>query len=58
MDRQSFKDLIQTKFKMVRIEAGHTLDTLAPTIGISKKNLVQIEEEKELPNRTTCILIC
>ncbi|MBS3414166.1 transcriptional regulator, partial [Staphylococcus aureus] len=24
MDRQSFTDLIQTKFKMVRIEAGYT----------------------------------
>ena len=23
MDRQSFTDLIQTKFKMVRIEAGY-----------------------------------
>ena len=27
MDRQSFTDLIQTKFKMVRIEAGYTQDT-------------------------------
>nr|MDK7342569.1 transcriptional regulator [Staphylococcus epidermidis] len=26
MDRQSFTDLIQTKFKMVRIEAGYTQD--------------------------------
>ena len=24
MDRQSFTDLIQTKFKMVRIEVGYT----------------------------------
>ncbi len=29
MDRQSFTDLIQTKFKMVRIEAGYTQDTMA-----------------------------
>ncbi len=36
MDRQSFTDLIQTKFKMVRIEAGYTQDTMAQTIGLSK----------------------
>ena len=40
MDRQSFTDLIQTKFKMVRIEAGYTQDTMAQTIGLSKKTLV------------------
>lgn len=34
MDRQSFTDLIQTKFKMVRIEAGYTQDTMAQTIGL------------------------
>lgn len=45
MDRQSFTDLIQTKFKMVRIEAGYTQDTMAQTIGLSKKTLVQIEKE-------------
>ena len=39
MDRQSFTDLIQTKFKMVRIEAGYTQDTMAQTIGLSKKHL-------------------
>ena len=43
MDRQSFTDLIQTKFKMVRIEAGYTQDTMAQTIGLSK-TLVQIEK--------------
>lgn len=37
MDRQSFTDLIQTKFKMVRIEAGYTQDTMAQTIGLSKR---------------------
>lgn len=47
MDRQSFTDLIQTKFKMVRIEAGYTQDTMAQTIGLSKKTLVQIEKERE-----------
>ena len=50
MDRQSFTDLIQTKFKMVRIEAGYTQDTMAQTIGLSKKTLVQIEKERVLPN--------
>ena len=38
MDRQSFTDLIQTKFKMVRIEAGYTQDTMAQTIGLSKRH--------------------
>ena len=46
MDRQSFTDLIQTKFKMVRIEAGYTQDTMAQTIGLSKKTLVQIEKRE------------
>lgn len=45
MDRQSFTDLIQTKFKMVRIEAGYTQDTMAQTIGLSK-TLVQIEKKE------------
>ena len=58
MDRQSFTDLIQTKFKMVRIEAGYTQDTMAQTIGLSKKTLVQIEKERVLPNWTTCVSIC
>ena len=57
MDRQSFTDLIQTKFKMVRIEAGYTQDTMAQTIGLSK-TLVQIEKERVLPNWTTCVSIC
>ena len=57
MDRQSFTDLIQTKFKMVRIEAGYTQDTMAQTIGLSKKTLVQIEKERVLPNWTTCVSI-
>ncbi|RIO58390.1 helix-turn-helix domain-containing protein, partial [Mammaliicoccus sciuri] len=52
MDRQNFTDLIQTKFKMVRIEAGYTQDTMAQTIGLSKKTLVQIEKERVLPNWT------
>ena len=43
MDRQSFTDLIQTKFKMVRIEAGYTQDTMAQTIDFLK-TLVQIEK--------------
>ena len=46
MDRQSFTDLIQTKFKMVRIEAGYTQDTMAQTIGLQKKTLVQIEKKE------------
>ncbi|AVP37390.1 transcriptional regulator [Staphylococcus felis] len=58
MDRQSFTELIQTKFKMVRIEAGYTQDTMALTIGLSKKTLVQIEKERVLPNWTTCVSIC
>lgn len=58
MDRQSFTDLIQMKFKMVRIEAGYTQDTMAQTIGLSKKTLVQIEKERVLPNWTTCVSIC
>ncbi|QLK86345.1 helix-turn-helix transcriptional regulator [Staphylococcus sp. 17KM0847] len=58
MDRQSFTDLIQAKFKMVRIEAGYTQDTMAQTIGLSKKTLVQIEKERVLPNWTTCVSIC
>ncbi len=36
MDRQNFTDLIQTKFKMVR-KAGYTQDTMAQTIGLSKR---------------------
>lgn len=58
MDKQSFTDLLQSKFKMVRIEAGYTQDTMAQTIGLSKKTLVQIEKERVLPNWTTCVSLC
>ena len=58
MDKQTFTDLLQTKFKMVRIEAGYTQDTMAQTIGLSKKTLVQIEKERVLPNWTTCVSLC
>ncbi|TDM07465.1 XRE family transcriptional regulator XdrA [Macrococcus lamae] len=58
MDKQNFTDLLQTKFKMVRIEAGYTQDTMAQTIGLSKKTLVQIEKERVLPNWTTCVSLC
>lgn len=57
MDRQSFTDLIQTKFKMVRIEAGYTQDTMAQTIGLSK-NISSNWKERVLPNWTTCVSIC
>src|SRR5699024_3141967 len=58
MDKQTFTTIIQTKFKMVRIEAGYTQDTMANTVGLSKKTLVQIEKERVLPNWTTCVSIC
>ncbi|GGI40623.1 XRE family transcriptional regulator XdrA [Mammaliicoccus stepanovicii] len=58
MDKQTFTEIIQTKFKMVRIEAGYTQDTMANTVGLSKKTLVQIEKERVLPNWTTCVSIC
>ena len=45
MDRQSFTDLIQTKFKMVRIEAGYTQDTMAQTIGLSKKHWFKLKRK-------------
>ena len=46
MDRQSFTDLIQTKFKMVRIEAGYTQDTMAQTIGLSKKHWFKLKRKE------------
>ena len=57
MDRQSFTDLIQTKFKMVRIEAGYTQDTMAQTIGLSK-TLVQIEKNVYYQIDNLCINLC
>ncbi len=39
MDRQSFTDLIQTKIKMVRIEAGYTQDTMAKQLDFLVKAL-------------------
>ena len=59
MDRQSFTDLIQTKFKMVRIEAGYTQDTMAQTIGLSK-TLVQIEKNVRAITKldNLCINLC
>ena len=50
MDKQTFTTIIKTKFKMVRIEAGYTQDTMANTVGLSKKTLVKIEKERVLHN--------
>lgn len=58
MDRQSFTDLIQTKFKMVRIEAGLYARYYGSNNWPFKKTLVQIEKERVLPNWTTCVSIC
>ena len=45
MDRQSFTDLIQTKFKMVRIEAGYTQDTMAQTIDFPRKHWFKLKRK-------------
>ncbi len=58
MDKQDFIETLQSKFKMVRTEAGYTQDSMSHTIGLSKKTLVQIEKERILPNWTTCISLC
>ncbi|KKK35873.1 MULTISPECIES: XRE family transcriptional regulator XdrA [Salinicoccus] len=58
MDKQDFTEILQSKFKMVRTEAGYTQDSMSHTIGLSKKTLVQIEKERILPNWTTCISLC
>ncbi len=58
MDKQTFTEMLQSKFKMVRTEAGYTQDSMSQTIGLSKKTLVQIEKERILPNWTTCISLC
>ena len=57
MDRQSFTDLIQTKFKMVRIEAGYTQDTMAQTIGLSK-NTCSNRKERDTKLDNLCINLC
>ena len=57
MDRQSFTDLIQTKFKMVRIEAGYTQDTMAQTIDFPRKHWFKLKR-KSSTKRTTCVSIC
>ena len=46
MDRQSFTDLIQTKFKMVRIEAGYDARYNGPNNWPFKETLVQIEKKE------------
>jgi Predicted transcriptional regulators len=58
MDKQEFTEILQSKFKIVRTEAGYTQDAMSHTIGLSKKTLVQIEKERILPNWTTCISLC
>lgn len=57
MDRQSFTDLIQTKFKMVRIEVAIRKILWLKQLAF-QKTLVQIEKERVLPNWTTCVSIC
>lgn len=58
MDREAFTKVIQSKFKIIRTEAGYTQDSMSQTVGLSKKTLVQIEKERIIPNWTTCVSIC
>ena len=59
MDRHRvYRFNLKTKFKMVRIAAGHTQDTMAQTIGLSKKTLVQIEKERVLPKSDNLYFTC
>ncbi|CAD2079033.1 helix-turn-helix transcriptional regulator [Phocicoccus pinnipedialis] len=58
MDRKAFTKVIQSKFKIIRTEAGYTQDSMSQTVGLSKKTLVQIEKERVIPNWTTCVSIC
>ena len=58
MDRQSFTDLIQTKFKMVRIEAGYTQDTMAQTIGLSKNTCSNRKRTGITKLDNLCINLC
>lgn len=58
MDRDAFTKVIQSKFKIIRTEAGYTQDSMSQTVGLSKKTLVQIEKERIIPNWTTCVSIC
>lgn len=58
MDREALTKVIQSKFKIIRTEAGYTQDSMSQTVGLSKKTLVQIEKERIIPNWTTCVSIC
>lgn len=58
MDREAFTKVIQSKFKIIRTEAGYTQDSMSQTVGLSKKTLVQIEKVRIIPNWTTCVSIC
>ena len=49
MDKEEFTQILQSKFKIVRTEAGYTQDAMSHTIGLSKKTLVQIEKERIVP---------
>ena len=58
MDKEEFTQILQSKFKIVRTEAGYTQDAMSHTIGLSKKTLVQIEKERIVPNWTTSVSLC
>lgn len=58
MNKDQFIQLVLEKIRLVRTEAGHTQDTMAEILGISKKTLVQIEKGRILAGWSTSVVLC
>ena len=58
MDKQTFTEMLQSKFKMVRTEAGYTQDSMSQTMKVQKRRSYRLRKERILPNWTTCISLC
>ncbi|SOC05616.1 DNA-binding XRE family transcriptional regulator [Ureibacillus xyleni] len=58
MDRELITQIASDNLKLIRTEYQFTQEKMAEILGITKKNLIQIEKGNRLANWTTTIAIC
>lgn len=58
MDRDFIIQIVSENLKILRKENHYTQDKMAEIVGITKKNIIQIEKGRALADWTTTIAIC
>jgi DNA-binding XRE family transcriptional regulator len=58
MNKESVKNIVSNKIKLIRVEKGYTQDKMADILGISKKTLVQIEKGRDSASWAIVVATC